>query len=275
MKLKYFALLFGFFISSAFAEHPAQRIVSLAPSLTELAYSAGAGHLLVGAVSYSNYPKQALNLPKVGNHNGINFERLIALNPDLILVWQSGNRPQDIKRLKELGFHLLIRDTQNLSDIPNLISEIGQKAGTLQQANKEASRIKHILQHTQQTYQNKQKISVFYQIWDRPLITIGQNQFISQAIGLCGGNNIFNDVSQLAPQVSVEEVLKRNPQVMLLGGQKHKQTQWQQHWQRFPNLAANQHQQIHQLNADLFQRPTARLINALPDLCQTIHQARP
>lgn len=253
---------------------PAQTIISLAPSLTELAYSAGAGDKLVGVVNFSDYPPAALTLPIVGSYNAINFEAILQLKPDLILAWKSGNRPQDLDRLQRLGLNLLIRDTQKLDDIPNLIEEIGQRAGTQTQAEIEAQRLRDQLKILRLQYANSKPVTVFYQVWHQPLITINGEQFISQALEVCGGRNVFADLEALAPHVNREAVIAQNPDVILLGGLSHVQQQWLNDWQKIPQLKSIQKQHIYPLNADQYQRPTARLIDGIDALCRLLTAVR-
>ncbi len=253
---------------------PAQRIISLAPHITEMLFSAGAGDKIVGVVAYSDFPKAALTLPVIGNYNAINLEEIIGLNPDLILGWQSGNRLQDIQRLKELGFKVLQSDVTRLDDIPNEIERLGQLAGTQRHAITIANTLRQKLSDIRQHYQHVKPISSFYQIWDRPIITMNDTQFISQALNACGATNIYSDLKPLTAEVSLESVLERNPQVFLLGGQQAFQEGWLKSWQKYSSLQAVKQQQIYLLDNNLFQRPTARLINALPELCQDIETAR-
>lgn len=251
----------------------AERVISLAPHLTEMMYSAGAGNQLVGTVNYSDYPSEAKKLAIIGGYSNLNYEKIISLNPDVVLYWQGGNQAQAIKRLQQLGINVLSFKEKTLDDIPQTILKLGKRFHTENHARKISQQLTQQLQQLKTTYQHHHKVTVFYQIWDAPLMTIGKPQFLNEAIELCGGQNIFNDQLQPAPQVSLESVLARNPQIILLGGQKQKQQQWQTYWQQFTQLHATQNQQIYLLNADHFQRPTARLIHALPALCQTINQA--
>lgn len=253
---------------------PVQRIISLAPHITEMLYSAGAGSKIVGVVAYSDFPKAALNLPVIGSYNAINLERIIELNPDLILGWQSGNRLQDIQRLKELGFKVLQSDVTKLDDIPNEIERLGKLAGTQLHATAIANRLRLKLSEIRQHYQPLEPISSFYQIWNQPIITMNGTQFISQALNVCGATNVYSDLKPLSAEVSLESVLHRNPQVFLLGGQHAFQKGWLKSWQNYPSLQAVKQKQLYLLNNNLYQRPTARLINALPELCQKIETAR-
>lgn len=251
-----------------------ERIISLAPSLTELVYSVGAGDKLVGVLAHSDYPSQAKQLPQVGDANSLNIERIIELRPDLILVWASGITARDLARLQAFGYNLLIRDTQRLDDIPDLIEEIGLLTQHGPQATAEAKRLRQQLTQLQDQYQHKSPVRVFYQIWQQPLITINGTQFMGQAIQLCGGLNPFADHAALAPHISLEAVLEANPQLILLGGGRQHQQAWFTFWQKIPHLSASQNQHIMPLQGTAYQRPTARLIDALPELCQLIDQAR-
>ena len=259
--------------SGATQSHP-MRLVSLAPSFTELVFSAGAGHQLVGAVAYSDYPKAAKSIARVGSLNALNYEALLQLKPDLILVWRSGISESEIQRLQKLGFTLWIRDSQQLEDIPKLIQEIGQLTGNIQTAQQEAQRLQKQLQQRHLHYANLPPLRAFVQLWDSPLITVNGDQFISQALNVCGVKNVFADLALLAPQVNYEAVIQQNPQVILLGGQPDRQRSWQQKWQRFQQIEAVAKQQFIHIKSDAFQRPTARLIDALGGLCQQIQRLR-
>ncbi|AZR82309.1 cobalamin-binding protein [Thiomicrospira sp. S5] len=271
-------LLFGLLIygqaGSIWAADGAQRIISLAPHLTEQVYSAGAGDKLVGVIDYSDYPDAAKTLPSVGNFAHLNIEKIVALKPDLILAWQSGNRMKDLDKLKQLGLNVWTTDTHRLSDIPRQIRAIGQRAGTESQAIPAAQALEQTLATLKSRYQNAPEIRVFYQIWAKPYITINRDQFISQGIALCHGRNVFGNLPSLSGEVSLESILKADPQVILLGGYPEKQTFWQQAWQKIPGLTAVEKHQIYPMVSDWLQRPTARFINALPEVCQTLDKAR-
>jgi iron complex transport system substrate-binding protein len=260
--------------STAQTKPAAQRIISLAPSLTELAYSAGAGDKLVGVVSFSDYPPAALQLANVGSYNALNLERIIELSPDLILAWRSGNPSASLQHLEKTGIQLLIRDSQTLAEIADIIEEIGERAGTPKPARVEAQRLRDKLTQLRQANQGKARVRVFYQVWNQPLITLGGPQFISEALAVCGADNVFAKLDTLAPHVSLEAVIAENPDAILLGGLGEVQQQWLTDWQQVTHLPAIQNRQIYPLNTDHYQRPTARLIDALPELCAIIDQIR-
>lgn len=252
------------------------RVISLSPGSTELVASAGSFSKLVGVVSYSNFPLAAQKLPIVGSYNAINFEKIIALKPDLVIVWKTGNRLQDITRLKQLSaqrhFKIFYSNPVSLNDIPKEIKQLGILLNTQSKANKEAKALETILKQTQQTYLNIPPKRYFYQIWNRPLMTVNGQQFISQGLALCGGKNIFAQLKTLAGEVNLESVMTRNPQVILLGGERNIQDNWVNFWKQYPFIKAVKQQHIYKINADQLQRPTARFIRYLPQVCQKLHQ---
>lgn len=255
--------------------HTYPRLISLAPSFTELVFAAGAGQHLVGVVDYSDYPQTAQTITRVGSLNALNYEAIVQLKPDLILVWRSGSSAQEIQRLRQLGFQLWIRDSQQLEKIPVLIREIGELTGHESQANQEAQRLQHKLQHLRHHYRHRSPIQAFYQLWDKPLITVNGEQFISEALNMCGAENVFADLPLLAPQVNYEAVIQRNPEVILLGGQAERQQNWLNQWQRFNQVEAVAKRQFIEIQSDAFQRPTGRLIDALDGFCQQLDSLRP
>ncbi len=268
-----------FYLNQAWANtSPVERIISLSPGTTELIASAGGVDKLVGVVAYSNYPKSVQNLPIVGNYNAISIEKIIALKPDLVVVWRSGNRAQDIARIEELsqklGFKIFYSDPKSLFDIPKEIALIGEVIQTQDVAQKQKLELIQQLNSIKEQYQHLDLVTIFYQIWNHPFMTINGQQFISQALSLCGGYNIFSEMLTLAGTVSLEAIIHKNPQTILLGGEKPIQEIWLKEWQEWSTIQAIKQQQIYKINADNLQRPTARLIHYLPTLCQTIQQAR-
>ncbi|WP_084205714.1 cobalamin-binding protein [Thiomicrorhabdus chilensis] len=251
-----------------------QRIISLSPHITELLFSAGAGDKLIGRVAFSDYPPQVSDIANVGTAAALSIERIIQLQPDLIIAWQSGTRPQDVERLNQLGFHVIFSEPRKLSEIPQEIRRFGTLFNSADHAEIQALKLEKLIETLRQRYTSSLPVRAFYQIWNDPLMTVNQQQFISQAMQLCGARNIFADLPLLAGEVNMESVLQRDPQIILLGGEEAMQKQWQQEWQKWHSLTAVKNQQIYTLNADFFHRATARLIEALPQLCENIQQAR-
>jgi len=267
-------LTFSIQTTSANSETAPHRVISLAPHITEMLFSAGAGNKVVGVVAYSDYPKAALQIESVGSYHAINIEKIVQLNPDLIIAWKTGNRLKDIEKLHQLGFKVLYSEPNKLSDIPKEIRVFGQLLETQKTANPVANHLEHTLQSLRLTNQNKATVRAYYQIWNAPMMTINGQQFISQAMEVCGAQNIFADLPTLAAEVSIESILAKNPQVILLGGLQAVQQSWLQDWKKWITIQAVKNQQIYLLNSDTFQRSTARLIEGIEGLCQKIDQVR-
>tara|TARA_R110002110_G_scaffold406421_1_gene626498 strand:+ start:337939 stop:338814 length:876 start_codon:yes stop_codon:yes gene_type:complete len=252
----------------------AQRIVALAPHIAENIYSAGAGGKLVGVVSYSNYPPAATALPVVGSFNAFSLEQIIALQPDLVVLWGSGNGTGALAALERLGIAVYVSELRELQDIPDSIRRLGQLAGTRGTSDPEAVRIEAALRDLRNIYQQAEPVSVFYEIWNEPLQTINGSHLISQAIALCGGRNIFADVAALAPRVSLESVLAQDPDAIIASGMGEARPEWLDHWRDYPSLSAARNDHLFFINPDHLQRPTARILNGITTLCAQLDSVR-
>jgi len=253
---------------------PAQRIVALAPHIVENLYSAGAGDRLVGVVSYSNYPAQAADIPKVGSYNAFSLEQIVALQPDLVVMWGSGNGMQTLAQLEELGIPVYVSELRQLPDVSHSIRRLGQLAGTVAASEREARRIENELSTLADRYKNRRQVGVFYQIWNEPLQTVNGEHLISELITLCGGRNIFGDAGPLAPRVSIESVLLRDPDAIVAGGMGTARPEWLDQWHKYPSLQAVSGDALFFINPDLVQRPTARVVLGAQQLCLQLEQVR-
>lgn len=243
------------------------RIISLAPHVTELIYAVGAGRQLVGIDSASDFPASAKNLPRIGDYNRINFERVAALNPDLVIGWTSGNRPADIYKLRQMGIPVLLTDAYRLTDVARLLRLIGKVTARSVTGETAARTFESGLSKLRKRYRATPTRRVFYQVWDKPLMTIGANHWISDAIMLCGGRNIFADSNAVSPIVSLEAVVARMPE-MIIGGSDAPDLRSM--WQRFPRLPAVRRDAVFRINADALHRPTPRLLAGVSELCDRI-----
>lgn len=247
--------------------YPARRIISLAPHVTELIYAVGAGAQLVGADSASDFPAAAKTLPRIGDYSRINFERVASLKPDLIIGWTSGNRAADIYKLRQMGIPVLLTDAHRLTDVARLLRVIGN--ATAQRATGEAAAraFEADLSKLRVRHRSASTRRVFYQIWDKPLMTIGGDHWINDAITLCGGRNIFADLKVASPIVSLEAVVARMPEMIISGSDA---PDMRPMWRRFPHLPAVQHKALLRVNADALHRPTPRLLEGVGTLCDQI-----
>ncbi|MBQ14712.1 MAG: cobalamin-binding protein [Gammaproteobacteria bacterium] len=253
---------------------PAERIISLAPSLTELLYAAGAGDKLVGVVEYSDFPAAAKSLPIIGRFDMLDTERILELAPDLIVAWRSGNPRAAVRRLQELGLTVYVAEPSELDSIPLHIEKLAILAGTESAANLAAKDFREKLGNLRSDYSPKAPVSTFYQVWDSPLITAGGNELINDIIRLCGGENIFADISLVAPKVSEEAVLVRNPNVIVASGMDIERPEWLDNWKRWPSLTATELNNLFFIPPELLQRHTPRALQGAELMCQYIDQAR-
>lgn len=254
-------------------QEPARRIVSLAPHLTELAFAVGAGEQLVGVVNYSDYPAAALDIPLVGSYKKINYEALIALKPDLVLVWSSGNGPKIAKRLKELGLTLYINEPKRIKDIAKSLRDIGLLAGHQKQA-KLASDDFLTRLDALEFNRKKTPIKVFLQLWHEPIMTINGDHIMSDAITQCGGTNLFADALPLVPSVNIESVVRRNPDVIVATGMTDERPEWLNKWLIWKQMSAVEFDDLRSVDPDLLSRHTPRILLGIEKLCQYFDEAR-
>lgn len=246
---------------------PPQRIVSLAPHLTELLFAVGAGSQVVGVDAASDYPKAAQALPYVGDFSRINFERILALKPDLVIVWVGGNRAADIYRLKQMDIPVLQTQAARLDDVARLLRLIGQVSGHAGEGEAAARDYSARLAALRVRPGQEPPVGVFYQVWDRPLMTVGGPHWITDALALCGARNVFADLQALSPVVSREAVLQRAP-ALIVGGTDA--PDMRRVWQRFTRLPAVRNQAFVRVDADRLHRLTPRLIEGVAELCAAV-----
>lgn len=253
---------------------PARRIVSLAPHITELLFAAGAGDRVVGVVAYSDHPPAARRLPSVGSYTGVDTEAILALRPDLVVGWQGGNQPAELDLLAGLGIAVYRTDPRTLADIPLAIRQLGRLAGTRDSAEAAARTFETGLAVLAARHRNVRRVSVFYQVWDVPIMTIGGDHWISQIIDLCGGTNVFAALKAPTPTVSLEAVLAAAPEVILTGGMGDVKPAWLAQWRNWPQLPAVQAGNLHVINPDWLQRAGPRLLDGARAVCTALDQAR-
>lgn len=252
---------------------PAQRIVSLAPSLTELLFVAGAGNRIVGVSEYSDYPPQAQGIPIVGRYDLLDMEAIVAYGPDLIVAWRSGNPEAGVQRLIDLGFNVYIAEPRTLLSIADHIEKFATLAGTQGTGQAASKYFREQLQSLRSRYQDSAKVSVFYQVWNEPLISVGGNELINDIITLCGGSNIFSDLG-LAPKISVESVLERDPALIIASGMDIARPEWLDDWRRWPQLQAVANDALFFIPPDLVQRHSLRVLSGALQMCSQIDGVR-
>jgi iron complex transport system substrate-binding protein len=251
---------------------PAQRIVALAPFLTELAYSAGAGSKMVGASAHSDYPPEAAALPQVASAAGPEIEPLAALRPDLVLAWQDSVRPEDIERLGRLGIAVFVARAKRLEDPPRIAEAIARLAGT--DASAAARDYRSRLGEARAAYAGKPRLRVFVEVWHKPLTSIGGNHWINEALAGCGAENVFADAVQVAPVVSWEELYRRDPDAILGAPARGREAEFRAPWQDRATLRAVKAGRFVLVDGDQLLRPTLRLADGIRALCEGLERAR-
>jgi iron complex transport system substrate-binding protein len=253
---------------------PAERIVSLAPHATELLFAAGAGSRMVGAVDWSDFPPAAREIPRVGSYVQPDLERIVALKPDLVVAWYSGNEPRLVERLRALGYPVYVSEMRALEEVPAGIERLGRLAGTDAAASRAAADFRARRDRLQKSYAAGVPVRVFYQIWDKPLMTISNEHLITRVMELCGGRNVFGDLPTLTPHLDVEGVLVANPQAIVASGMGEARPDWLDHWRRWPDLTAVKNGHLFFVPPDFLQRPTPRILDGAQQMCEALEQVR-
>lgn len=254
-------------------EAPAARIVALAPNITELAFAAGAGPKLVGVTRFSDYPPAARDIPIVGDSSRVDLERLVSLKPDLVLAWKTGTRRADADRIAALGIPVFALEPARLSDIARILRTIGQLAGSSSAAELAAAQFESGLKKLRATYGSRQRLSVFYMIWDEPLMTVNSHHMISDVLELCGGENVFADAPGITPNVSLESLMAANPQVVI-------SSVWSRRYdpvgalQPVKTLRAVVENRVYYVEPDHITRQTPRILEGAAAVCRALEQAR-
>lgn len=250
----------------------AERVVTFAPHLSEIMYAIGAGDKLVGVSSWSDYPREVLDLPEVGDAFTVDQEQLSLLAPDLLLVWESGMPAHMVDELRGRGYRVETIRTRSLDDVAVAMIRLGELTGHNASAEIAASEFREAMAQLAEQYRDAEPIDVFFQISTRPLYTINREHFISEIIEICGGQNIFADLEEMAPSVAVEAVLDRDPEVMLAGTNLGDDAFAE--WARWPGLAANRYGNQFLLPDETIGRPIPRLVIAGRATCIALDQAR-
>jgi iron complex transport system substrate-binding protein len=255
-------------------QRPAQRIISLAPHLTELVYAAGAGAKLIAVSAYSDFPETAKSLPQVGDASNLDLERIVMLKPDLILAWKSNVSPFAVERLRNLSIPVYVSETRRLVGIPSLLRNIGAFAGTSNDAEVAATKFDNEVRELTRVAGGKTIVPTFIEIWHDPLLSVSGDHIMSEIVSLCGGKNILENLPALTPSIGLEALLEANPGAIVGGGSAANETEFQRVWQRHRSINAVQRQNIFYLNPDWIQRATPRILLGAKMICDGLEKAR-
>jgi len=253
-------------------QKPARRVISLAPHVTELLFAAGGGSHVVGVVSYSDFPEEAKKIPQIGSNREVDLERIMALKPDLIVVWRHGSSERQIDMVRKLGVPLYHSEPVKLEDIPESLARLGQLMGTEKVANPAAAELRRQLAGLRSRYASRPTVRTFYQVWDKPLYTLSGKHIVSDALRLCGGENIFAKLSVTAPVVSVEGVLQENPEAIFATAEKN--YGGVNMWKPYGTLLAVRNDNLFTIDGNLLNRSGPRMIQGAAMLCEKLELAR-
>lgn len=253
-------------------DKPAMRVISMAPHVTETLFAAGGGSRIVGAVNYSDYPEAAKSIPRIGSNREIDMERVISMKPDLIVAWMHNNSERQIEMVRKLGVPVFLSDPQKLEGIPDNVARLGQLMGTQAVADPAAAELRRQLASLRSRYAGRPIVRTFYQVWDKPLYTLSGRHIITDALRLCGGENIFDKLTVTAPIVSIESVLQADPEAVF--GTAEKNYGGVNLWKPYASLTATRKDNLFTVDGNLLNRAGPRMIAGTAVLCEKLELAR-
>lgn len=250
------------------------RIVSIAPGATEMLFAAGAGERIVATVEYSDEPDAARKVPRIGDSNSIDVERLMTLRPDVVVVWDGGNNPAQIAKIEALRIPVYRHQLKSLADIPRSLRRLGKLAGTQSIANAKSRELEQKLTELQQRYASRKSINVMLQVWNHPIYTVGGSHIMSDGLRLCGAKNVFADLREQGPAVEIEAVVARNPDVIVAVAESVSGAEWLDQWRRFAGLRAVRFNNLIDFPDRRLSRLGPSVFTATESLCEVLDQAR-
>jgi iron complex transport system substrate-binding protein len=255
-------------------QKPALRVIAMAPHVTELLFAAGGGERIVGAVAYSDFPEAAKRIPQIGSNRQVDMERVLAMKPDLIVIWMHGSSERQIEQLRVLGIPMFHSEPRKLGDIADSLDKMGKLMGTEAVSTPASAALRKQLTALATQYANRPKVRMFYQVWDKPLYTLSGSHIVSDAVRLCGGENIFEKMTITAPVVSIESVLKEDPEAIFSTGERSLDDGGVNIWKPYTSMTAVKRGNLFRLDGNLLNRAGPRMIPGTAALCEKIEEAR-
>jgi iron complex transport system substrate-binding protein len=271
------ALVAGLMLTGALRSVAAEtepRIVSLSPHITELLFAAGAGGRIVGVDDQSDFPPPVAGIARVGEPAALDVEALLKLKPTLVVLWDSGTPASRKAELERLNLKLYVTEQRRLDDIGATLLEFGRLAGTEPVAAAAAARYRSELAQLRAQYAARPPLKVFFQVWDRPLYTLSGAHVVTEVLSLCGGDNVFADLTTLAPAIDKEAVLARDPDVILIGATGAEGARQTADWGAFGNLSAVRLHHVYTVDPSLTGRMSPRILQGVREVCSLLDSAR-
>ncbi len=252
---------------------PAQRIVSLAPHLTEVMFYLGIGDKVVGTVRFSDFPAEASKIPIVGDAFAVSVEAIVKLDPDLVVAWSSGGNDAVVEKIKSLGFPVYYSEPRTLAGVAESAAHIATLAGRQRYGRELAEKFRVKLDKLRRSPDTRDRPRVFFQISSHDLYTVNAHHLIGQVISLCGGENIFASSQIPVPLVSNESVLLAEPEIIIFSSGLHESPHWKERWSKFEAIPAVANDRLFEMSADLITRPGFRMLEGIEQLCNIISEA--
>jgi vitamin B12 transport system substrate-binding protein len=256
------------------SELKVDRIIALSPHSVELLFLLGAGDKIVATTSFADYPEAAKAIPVIGGYNGIQIEKVLSLKPDLVIAWEGGNKLDDIAQLERLGINVYRSHTSSLSEIADEILSLGDLIGVQKKAKEEAEKFLSGLSNLKKQYANKQAVGFFYQLWSEPLRAMAAKSWINEILTGCGGQNIFDASIGDYPQVSIENILKEQPDVIIIPSHHGGGIGEGDFWQKWPEIPAVKNNRIFYVDGDLLHRFSVRTLDGMKVVCEYLEGVR-
>jgi iron complex transport system substrate-binding protein len=253
--------------------HVPQRIVSTAPGATEMLFAAGAGSRVIATVEFSDEPPEAKKIPRIGDSNAVDVERVVALRPDVVVVWEGGNNVAMVNRLETLKFPLYRHKVERLHDIPTSLRRLGALTDTRAAADAAARDVETRLAALEKRYgQSPQKPTVLLEVWNRPIYTVGGTQMMTDSLRLCGARNVFADLKEQGPSVDTEAVIGRDPQIIVAVAPPGVSQEWLGEWKRFATLRAVRDGRLVPFEDQRLSRLGPSAVGGTEALCEAINR---
>ena len=254
-------------------DRPAQRVISLAPHATEMLFAAGAGNAVIATVARSDWPPEARALPQVGDANALDLERIMMLEPDLVIAWPY-TAPSHLAALRRRNVRVFMSDPKTIPGIAENMERLAALTGTSAVATARIAAVHAQHAALRSRYQSRPSLRVFYEVWNEPLYTIGGRHLITEAIRLCGGENVFASLRLPAPSVTVEAVVAARPDVIVGGDDDGRRPLWLDNWNRWKSIPAVRDGNLFAADGNLLHRPGPRFLEGVEALCRDMDQAR-
>lgn len=278
-KLLMLLLIIG---SSAMAENSLikntagspKSIVALSPHSVELLFSLGAGDRIVATTEYADYPKEALTIPRVGGYHGLSIERIIELQPDLVIAWEGGNSDTDIERLRKMGLKVHTSHPLSLDQVGDELIVLGRLIGSAEEGKRLAAQYADRLNKIRKNHAQKEPVHFFYQVWAQPLRAMAAGSWINEVVTGCGGINILDESYPDYPEVSLESILLMAPEAILQPTQHGADMSTGVDWSNWPEIPAVKNNHIFSINGDILHRFTLRILDGMDEVCDRLERVR-